>query len=67
MVAELVLLPAQAVGQTLRFSHHGEEHGIEELILESAVEGFSKTVLPRGACLDVGVAVLLLWHQRCRV
>ena len=42
-----------AIGQALGLSHRGEQLGVEELVSEPAVEGFSKAVLPRGAGLDV--------------
>lgn len=42
-----VVLPAPAVGQTLGLCHRGEELGVDEFIPESAVQGFSKSVLPR--------------------
>ncbi len=47
MGPEGVVLPAPAISQGLSLGHRGEEHGVEELVPEEAVERFSKAVLPR--------------------
>ena len=63
MCAEVVLLPAPAIGRVLCLSHRGEQFSIKEFITELDVDGFSKAVLPRGAWLDVdgcGAAVFAL-------
>ncbi len=56
MRPECVVLPAPAIGEELSLGSGGEQLGIEELILESIIEGLRKAVLPRGSWLDVGRA-----------
>ncbi len=58
MEPEGVVLPTPAIGQALSLSHRGEQLSVQELDPEPAVECLGKSVLPRGAWLDVrhGVA-----------
>jgi len=53
MWPEVVVLPSPSVGQALGLNHRSEQLDVEELVSESAVQGLSKAVLPRGAWLDV--------------
>jgi hypothetical protein len=44
-------------------NHRGKQLGVEELVPESAVEGFGKAVLPREAWLDVSGCGSTLFAQ----
>ena len=61
MRPEGVVLPTPAFSQALSLSHSGEKLGVQELILEFAVERFSKVALPRVSRIDAsrGGAVVL--------
>ena len=61
-----VVHPAPEIGQILSLRHSGEQLGIEEFVPEPAVEGFSKTVLPRRSWLDISGCGAASLHQRRR-
>ncbi len=46
MWPEGVVLLAPAIGEALGLSHRGEQLGVEEFILEPAIERLGKAVLP---------------------
>ncbi len=54
MGPEAVVLSVPAIRQTLGLGYGCEQLGVEQLILEAAVERFGKAVLPLGTRLDVG-------------
>jgi len=53
MWPEGVVLQAPAIGQTLGFSHRGEQLGVEEFIPLPDVKRFGKVVLPLRFRFDV--------------
>lgn len=57
MRPEGVVLPTPAFSQALSLSHSGEKLGVQELILEFAVERFSKVALQRVSRIDASRGV----------